>query len=161
MMYGYCPTCGAEGLRRERRLNGNDTCKNGCVYPSASALSSPNKLKDYSSPFIPSLKNQVKLKDYSLPFVPSLVNQLASSFGGSVISEDRLFFKQGLYLDPPSLKLHSSQSLDEYLTSKLFYIVVGSKLVICVNYQTLTGTSLIVSVLKILESNQWTLAQNE
>lgn len=39
--YGYCPICGAECLRRERRLNGNDTCKNGHVYPSREAVHKP------------------------------------------------------------------------------------------------------------------------
>lgn len=39
--YGYCPTCGAPGVERERRLNGNDTCTNGHVYPSAKALDVP------------------------------------------------------------------------------------------------------------------------
>ena len=32
--YGYCPECGAKGVMRERRPNGNDTCENGHVYPS-------------------------------------------------------------------------------------------------------------------------------
>lgn len=36
--YGYCPKCGARGVRRERRPNGNDTCVNRHVYPSRSAL---------------------------------------------------------------------------------------------------------------------------
>jgi hypothetical protein len=35
--YGLCPICGAPGVRRERRPNGNDTCENGHVYPSAQA----------------------------------------------------------------------------------------------------------------------------
>lgn len=37
--YGYCPHCGAEVASRERRLNGNDTCAAGHVYPSAFTLS--------------------------------------------------------------------------------------------------------------------------
>lgn len=37
MSYGYCPVCGAEGISRERRVNGNDRCQNGHVYPSISA----------------------------------------------------------------------------------------------------------------------------
>lgn len=36
--YGRCPLCGAAGRVRERRPNGNDTCVNGHVYPSASAV---------------------------------------------------------------------------------------------------------------------------
>lgn len=37
-VYGICPHCGAQGISRERRLNGNDMCENGHVYPSSSAL---------------------------------------------------------------------------------------------------------------------------
>ena len=37
-MYGYCPTCNAPGISRERRPNGNDECENGHVYPSSEAL---------------------------------------------------------------------------------------------------------------------------
>lgn len=32
--YGYCPLCGAVGVERERRPNGNDKCANGHVYAS-------------------------------------------------------------------------------------------------------------------------------
>jgi len=32
--YGVCPHCGGVVQERERRLNGNDTCENGHVYPS-------------------------------------------------------------------------------------------------------------------------------
>lgn len=41
MSYGYCPHCGAPGKNRERRINGNDTCENGHVYPSKSSLKEP------------------------------------------------------------------------------------------------------------------------
>lgn len=34
---GYCPHCGAAGVQREKRPNGNDTCENGHVYPSRAA----------------------------------------------------------------------------------------------------------------------------
>lgn len=37
--YGYCPRCLNPGEERERRPNGNDTCANGHVYPSRTALS--------------------------------------------------------------------------------------------------------------------------
>ena len=33
-VYGYCPECGAKGVMRERRPNGNDKCANGNTYPS-------------------------------------------------------------------------------------------------------------------------------
>ncbi len=39
--YGYCPICGAPGVQRERRINGDDECANGHKYPSRSALASP------------------------------------------------------------------------------------------------------------------------
>lgn len=37
--YGFCPECYKPGKSRERRPNGNDTCVDGHVYPSAKALS--------------------------------------------------------------------------------------------------------------------------
>jgi hypothetical protein len=36
--YDLCPTCGAPGISRERRIDGNDRCKNGHVYPSRLAV---------------------------------------------------------------------------------------------------------------------------
>lgn len=36
--YGYCPLCGAVGVSRERRPNGNDKCANGHTYPSLEAV---------------------------------------------------------------------------------------------------------------------------
>ena len=41
--YGYCPKCGAEGVTRERRLDGNDMCFNGHTYPSKDAVSQEKK----------------------------------------------------------------------------------------------------------------------
>ena len=40
--YGYCPVCGAKGVQRERRPNGDDKCSLGHTYPSVLAL--PHKL---------------------------------------------------------------------------------------------------------------------
>ena len=37
-VFGYCPTCGAPGVSRERRPDGNDTCQNGHEYPSSQSL---------------------------------------------------------------------------------------------------------------------------
>ncbi|MBY0525593.1 MAG: hypothetical protein K2R98_19465 [Gemmataceae bacterium] len=37
--YGYCPTCKAPGVERERRPDGNDKCQGGHTYPSKSAQS--------------------------------------------------------------------------------------------------------------------------
>ena len=36
--YGYCPVCRAPGVMRERRMDGNDKCKNGHSYPNKLAL---------------------------------------------------------------------------------------------------------------------------
>ena len=38
-VYGYCPECGAKGVMRERRPNGNDKCEKGHTYPSNTATS--------------------------------------------------------------------------------------------------------------------------
>ena len=43
--YGYCPTCGAPGVSRERRLNGDDKCERGHTYPSAKARKTPKRGK--------------------------------------------------------------------------------------------------------------------
>ena len=40
-VYGYCPKCGAPGVSRERRPNGDDVCKRGHKYRSAEAVSQP------------------------------------------------------------------------------------------------------------------------
>jgi hypothetical protein len=36
--YGYCPKCGAIGVERERRPDGNDVCENGHTYKSKDAV---------------------------------------------------------------------------------------------------------------------------
>lgn len=41
--YGYCPVCGAIGLYRERRPDGDDVCANGHTYKSSSALKFPHQ----------------------------------------------------------------------------------------------------------------------
>lgn len=45
-VYGYCPACGARGKQRERRINGNDTCERGHVYPSRDAVPATEEKKD-------------------------------------------------------------------------------------------------------------------
>ncbi|CAB4139710.1 hypothetical protein UFOVP352_42 [uncultured Caudovirales phage] len=43
-VYGHCPECGAKGVMRERRPNGNDKCANGHTYLSSVAqLKTPKK----------------------------------------------------------------------------------------------------------------------
>ena len=37
-LYGFCPFCGADGVSRERRPNGDDRCSRGHQYPSSSAF---------------------------------------------------------------------------------------------------------------------------
>lgn len=44
--YGYCPICGAPGVSRERRPNGNDECQNGHIYSSKDALPKPGGTND-------------------------------------------------------------------------------------------------------------------
>jgi len=42
-VYGYCPTCGAKGVMRERRPNGSDKCANGHTYLSSKATTPPQR----------------------------------------------------------------------------------------------------------------------
>lgn len=37
----HCPHCGAPVTKRDTVINGNDTCKNGCVYPSKHSICLP------------------------------------------------------------------------------------------------------------------------
>lgn len=52
--YGRCPICGADSITRERRSDGNDTCRKGCSFPSKSVLpygtngKSHNRLKSFN-----------------------------------------------------------------------------------------------------------------
>lgn len=48
--YGCCPQCGADGAMRERRLNGNDTCANGHVYPSRDAVQKASQYRPVEVP---------------------------------------------------------------------------------------------------------------
>ncbi len=36
--YGFCPICGAKGVSRERRPDGNDRCSNGHTYPARNSV---------------------------------------------------------------------------------------------------------------------------
>lgn len=56
--YGYCPRCGASGITRERRPNGNDRCANGHEYPSRNSVFLPGSA--------PSLEQQLATKDRQL-----------------------------------------------------------------------------------------------
>jgi hypothetical protein len=42
-VYGYCPECGAKGVMRERRPDGNDKCANGHTYQSCKAIRTPQR----------------------------------------------------------------------------------------------------------------------
>ena len=57
-VYGFCPICKAHGVSRERCPNGNDTCKNGHVYPSAKAIQ-----RHIPHPSIEFLENFIKELD--------------------------------------------------------------------------------------------------
>ena len=46
-VYGYCPECGAKGVMRERRPNGNDKCANGHTYPSSTSTPPQRKPLTY------------------------------------------------------------------------------------------------------------------
>ena len=43
MGYGYCPVCGGMGKSRERRIDGNDRCENGHIYPSKASVREQNE----------------------------------------------------------------------------------------------------------------------
>ena len=61
--YGYCPFCGAPGIGRERRMDGDDTCKNGHKYPSCNALKGPSfPLRAYSKKEISDIKREAMIR---------------------------------------------------------------------------------------------------
>lgn len=64
MSYGFCPICGAPGVSRERRPNGNDTCQNGHVYPSreAEAVGMSGWVPEVSAPGVPEHLKGLKAK---------------------------------------------------------------------------------------------------
>lgn len=43
--YGFCPKCGAKGIARERRMDGNDKCVNGHLYKSSAATQEALKVE--------------------------------------------------------------------------------------------------------------------
>jgi hypothetical protein len=44
-IYGYCPTCNAKGVSRERHPDGSDRCTNGHTYKSKDALTTSPQRK--------------------------------------------------------------------------------------------------------------------
>ncbi len=50
--YGFCPQCGAEGVQRERRPNGDDKCAKGHKYPSKSAIYKERVVSGIKTPFL-------------------------------------------------------------------------------------------------------------
>jgi hypothetical protein len=61
----YCPQCGAPGVYRERRQNGNDRCQNDHVYPSKESQNTPkrsleNELRDLIQEWRKTADNQYK-----------------------------------------------------------------------------------------------------
>jgi DNA-directed RNA polymerase subunit RPC12/RpoP len=63
-VYGYCPECGAKGVMRERRPNGNDKCANGHTYPSSTSTS-PQRT------WVGLTDEEVKDIVWNLPYEPS------------------------------------------------------------------------------------------
>ena len=49
-VYGYCPTCGAKGVSRERHPDGSDICTSGHTYKSKDALATPQQQKQKWAP---------------------------------------------------------------------------------------------------------------
>jgi len=47
--YGRCPKCKGKVVSRERRLNGNDRCENGCEYPSKDTIGGDSVTKSISA----------------------------------------------------------------------------------------------------------------
>lgn len=56
--YGLCPMCGAPGVIRERRPDGDDTCANGHVYPARSSVNPFKRLRAQ----LPDLLDQVNAR---------------------------------------------------------------------------------------------------
>lgn len=50
MNYGICPFCKSPVVNRERRLNGNDTCAKGHVYPMTETTTAPVTVAVYLGP---------------------------------------------------------------------------------------------------------------
>ena len=63
-VYGYCPQCGAKGVMRERRPNGNDKCANGHTYPSST--STPPQRKPLTDEEIDELSRSMVKGDKSV-----------------------------------------------------------------------------------------------
>lgn len=80
-IFGYCPKCNGRGITRERRLDGNDRCENGHVYPSRDALVSKDDFQLGKS------KGQIMTDNLKpCPFCGGAAKEIESvcSFGGAI-----------------------------------------------------------------------------
>lgn len=87
--YGYCPECGAPGVTRERRPDGDDKCSNGHRYPSRSAHASlppqpeaqemPDAVEHYGT-----VDDLPATQATPEPVQPFLVRDVAALLGASV-----------------------------------------------------------------------------
>lgn len=81
MIYGFCPLCGAPGKMRERRMDGNDTCTGGHVYPTRLAQIT-SRLDD---PLQKRLRSILAQHDAGVPGYrfgdPDLLDQLLAALG--------------------------------------------------------------------------------
>lgn len=82
--YGLCPICGAEGISRERRPNGNDRCINRHKYPSREAI----KMTD-TTPEQPSTEELIsEYRSYCGYYPDSVESARVQELGGIIV--DRL-----------------------------------------------------------------------
>lgn len=72
----YCPICGASEHRRERRLNGNSTCKSGHTSPTAKFVADPVAVSV--------VKTETAALDIPAPETASLIIDPATVFVGTI-----------------------------------------------------------------------------
>jgi hypothetical protein len=68
--YDYCPECGARGARRERRLNGNDECERGHVYPSVKSVKEPRATVVMEGPMEMRMEMTPRLHEHARALLP-------------------------------------------------------------------------------------------
>ncbi len=84
-VYGYCPKCGGKGVTRERRIDGNDTCERGCVYPSCESLMKPQLPEPTTlGTAYQMLRNENNHLKERLNHLQAVVNSVGKCVNGSV-----------------------------------------------------------------------------
>lgn len=143
MSYGFCPICGAEGKQRERRVNGDDICRNGHKYPSAKSLkerpagteiaSGPTTLAQALSTPTEPMKGPLAIAVASQTEADALRELLGISkgpddqgfvvipFGGSLLSfaPGGTLLLRGLVVIPPHGGPISRQTFDGWIASTI------------------------------------------